>query len=464
MIQSRLFVAIAAVLALLAAPAIAQSNPRFDPGRLDRQEVRFVQAALVFAEAYAGPVDGIWGRDTERALRRSLGPRPRADDLAALIDPFRREVDRNGWRVLNLDIGVTITAPMDLTLEDRSERFRTWRTRSNDLSWRILTGSADNAEVLHAQIFSRHRGDDDPFRATPRGGEITAARLADGQTTYLRTWYRPGIAVSLQAFADDTQQARLALLSATMADGRAPALSIPRGGYLDRLLTGGRGIGRDDDDDDDRGDRRDDDDDDRDDDRPAEVGLRGTGFYVNGTDILSAYAVLDGCRNPRLSDGTRLTVLARDERTGLALMTSPQRSRSYIPVDARGLTRGDAVTVLGQPGVHDRGSGLVVFQGSYRDVGHGTGVVEIGVETSLRPVTRGGPVLNIYGDATGVLLTRRSNESQSDRRTGFVAPAQAVQAFLAENRSVTARPDPSDDLSRGVPASVRRAVVGIHCG
>lgn len=90
---------------LASLPAMARdwSKLPFDAARLSDGERRVMQSAMILAGLYAGPVDGIWGKASQKALTsfasKAFGSaRPTFGQIAPLVSAFDQERRDSGWR------------------------------------------------------------------------------------------------------------------------------------------------------------------------------------------------------------------------------------------------------------------------------------------------------------------------------------------------------------------------------
>ncbi|RAZ84818.1 hypothetical protein [Cereibacter johrii] len=92
-------------LLLVTAAAQAEDEP-FDPARLSRAEIRFLQAALSFADVYDGMLDGEWGGMSRRALEQALDCAPpcrlTASDVESFLSDAGQRLAASGWQVAYL--------------------------------------------------------------------------------------------------------------------------------------------------------------------------------------------------------------------------------------------------------------------------------------------------------------------------------------------------------------------------
>ncbi|PTR11122.1 hypothetical protein LV780_18595 [Cereibacter azotoformans] len=97
----------AGLVTLLLAAMAAQAEDRpFDPARLSRAEIRFLQTALSFADIYDGMLDGEWGGMSRRALEQALGCAPPCRLAASEVESFLSDAGErlaaSGWQVTYL--------------------------------------------------------------------------------------------------------------------------------------------------------------------------------------------------------------------------------------------------------------------------------------------------------------------------------------------------------------------------
>ncbi len=490
-------------LALWALPALAEP---LDPARWPDADRRFLQAALAWSGDYVGLTGGDWGARSEAALSGWLG-RERAalgragetvEDLHPLAMALVDEVWANGWVVMNLDsAGLSVALPAALLgpvieVEGGLEA----RSVSDDLVFRILFDGPGVTLEMHRWMADAHAGAEEPYRRVRGGRMVSAVTLANGKRVYLRSALVDGLYVSMQVVAEPWQRARLELIASSMQWGWAPDLWPVPGGPLDRMLIGpadppplpaspesaamgpapdaappsgppptnpGRPS-------------------------PAKDGVAGpaealgaplatgTGFFVNGTDLVTAAHVVEGCSELRLEDGSTLAVIASDPVLDLAVLASGRRSEAWLPIRENGGPRlGQPVFALGFPYV---GLGLVANQGLSVTGGNVSALPRVTdaasrvmVTAPVQPGNSGGPLLGAGGEVLGVVVAVANSDVVYEetgtlpQNMNFVTAADQLARFLGASRVLfpAAATVPAQDLSHGIPDEVQAAVVLISC-
>ena len=78
----------------------------------------------------------------------------------------------------------------------------------------------------------------------------------------------------------------------------------------------------------------------------AKRDVRGNGFYINNTDVLTALHTVENCKNPQFDAKTPAQVIATDKARGLALLTSTNRSTAWLPISRAFPNKGEPIHFL----------------------------------------------------------------------------------------------------------------------
>jgi S1-C subfamily serine protease len=207
-------------------------------------------------------------------------------------------------------------------------------------------------------------------------------------------------------------------------------------------------------------------------DEGGEISGAGTAFFVNNTDLVTAKHVVEDCARVTFDDGTQLTVVSEDQTLDLALLTSPQRSRDWIPVHLTGKAQlGQRIVALGYPFYGELGTALNSTGG---DVSALTGLGDdpdvITISAPIHPGNSGGPLLGVDGTVIGVVvatidkLAVATATGNIPENINFAVTGEKLLAFLeSEGVSLPRQEADAVDFDTGIPESMQRAVVPIIC-
>ena len=150
------------------------------------------------------------------------------------------------------------------------------------------------------------------------------------------------------------------------------------------------------------------------------LGVEGSGFYVSRTLVATAAHVVAGAEGVEVA-AAPAQVVAFDKRHDVALLRARARGAALVLVSPRA---GDSVAILGYPenGPFDARPGRV---GATADVLVGRTLREVTAISGLvRHGNSGGPIVNIRGEAEGVVFAARVGS-----RGGYTVPPSAIRAL-----------------------------------
>jgi S1-C subfamily serine protease len=169
----------------------------------------------------------------------------------------------------------------------------------------------------------------------------------------------------------------------------------------------------------------------------AENGGTGTGFYITNDRVLTNAHVVKGCSAVRIlqrdSQEHFGRVVARDEQNDLALIGAVSANHDVPPL-RKGVLLGESIFVYGFPL-----SGVLASSGNFT-VGHVSALTGLGddsrsiqISAPVQPGNSGGPVLDRYGNAVGVVVSGYRPPDGSAQNINFAIRASAVESFLESN-------------------------------
>jgi S1-C subfamily serine protease len=180
--------------------------------------------------------------------------------------------------------------------------------------------------------------------------------------------------------------------------------------------------------------------------------LSGTGFFVTKASVLTNYHVIEACNTLTLSVPGMLPnfgrVVASDANNDLALVSpvggtsnnAPMVQPSVIPSFRPRVRVGESVFAYGYPL-----PGLLSSSGNFTSgtvsslTGIGDDISRIQISTPVQPGNSGGPLLDRYGNAVGVVVSKlnaaRVMQATSDipQNVNFAIKASVAISFLEAN-------------------------------
>jgi serine protease Do len=476
---------IALVLMVLAGPAPAQTPAlaaEYDARAFSGTEKRILQLGLTIEGHYVGLLDGLWGAASQAAIERFAAAIDQtwtavakvrfahAALLAARAQAFIAEHDLA--YAAPLARGHHFAAPQGRFVPDPDPEWKSLVLQTRHVRIDVLNGSPILAEVLH-DVFSEDLAPRNDAYLVRNPARLVTAYSEDGWRTYIRSDRLPGgLCATIFVFGPPDADPRVFDVVVASITVEPDARLHARGGPLDGLVAAVRAsaspstapplptpadpdIAATA--------------------RPAPpdaVAGSGTAFFVNNTDLVTAAHVVEGCARLTLTDGTELSVIALHPRLDLALLASPRRSRSWIPVHLTGSPNlGQRIVVLGYPFYGTFGTALSATGGNVSALaGMRDDPAMITISAPVQPGNSGGPLLAVNGSVIGVVVARldalRVAEATGDlpENINYAVTGRELLAFLeAEGVSLPRQVAGPVDFDAGIPESHQRAVVPVLC-
>ena len=462
----------------------------YDARIFSETEKRVVQLGLTLDSLYVGLLDGRWGNASQTGLERFAAKTDRnwtpegkvrnyhAAAVAAHAIAFI--VDHDLGYAEPLARGHRFVAPAGRFVPNPDPAWNTLQLNARDVEIEVLRETAAFTSILH-DVFSEDLAPADvPYLVRNPTRLVTSYRKG-GWRTYIRSDLVSGglWATTLVTGPPSADPRVFDVVIGSITLDPGARLHAPRGPLFE-LVSASVALGRDTDS------------------EPAPTGPEptrpappvaagsepkaeippaafagaGTGFFVNNTDLVTAAHVVEGCARLTLTDGTELAVIALHPQLDLALLASPRRSRSWIPVHLTGKPRlCQRIVVLGYPYFGAYSTALTATGGNVSAL---TGLRdeprEITISAPVQPGNSGGPLLAVDGTVIGVVIARldamRVAEATGSRpeNVNYAVTGRELLTFLeTEGVSLPRQPAEAVDFDAGIPESHQRAVVPVLC-
>lgn len=429
----------------------------FQPDLFNGAEIRLIQRSLTLTGHYDGLWDGRWGPNSQSAFDAYIdltGPRQssltNASVVSVMADAYN-EMERIGWVESYLpDYGISIGLPMKL-LQPNPDYDAGLSFESPDLAVSIWRTDRMDADWVHQTLDADARSE--PYKVRNERRLVTAADVPAG-TAYARSDLIDGAWTTVLAIEASVPANYVRYISSSIwvgdAYGSAENESVANlGRLLDEAVASLNPVERDA--------------------PPGGPDSTGTAFFVSPTHLVTNHHVVDQCTELTNADGRTLTILAQDPLSDLALLRYPEKSESYLTIDAdREIELGTQVSALGYPLY-----GIINTQLTYT-----VGVVSatsglqddpntFALTAPLHPGNSGGPVINAANDVVGVVVSGVSYEFAQTQgflpqNYNFAIKGGVLTDFLAEH-GIALPPAISSPSQTGISEVIRQSVTPVFC-
>lgn len=423
---------------------IVEESPaeaRRSEAELDADGRKLLQEALKWEGFYDSGIDGAFGPGTRRAMSDYQGfkgyeatgiltTRQRAE----LVDGYRAQINALGLKTVeDANAGIRLTMPAGLVRFDRIEPpfVHYTGTAENGVNALLISQEGDQAtlfglydimQTLEIVPMNGERSrDSDSFTLTGQSADLhsyTYAALKDGAIKgFTLTWKPADEKLMMRAVEAmrSSFEPTAGVLDETLGDPNGPQ-SVD--------LLAGLEIRRPD--------------------------LSRSGFFIDGAGtVLTTTTAIAQCARVTIGDDTEVSVAARDDALGLALLkpqatlaplayaafqTGQPRLNSEVAV--AGYSYGE---VLEQP---------VLTYGQLSDVKGLAGEETVNRLTlAALPGDAGGPVFDASGAVMGMLLPRADSARQLPEDVSFVAAVPAIAEFISTSNLRVAASDATGSIA-----------------
>ncbi|AYE86125.1 hypothetical protein B5M07_08360 [Sulfitobacter sp. D7] len=424
----------------------------FDARPLTRAEKRFLQAGLAYTGYYAGLLDGVWGRGSQRSLKAYAraehdNMEPLNADAAFLAMTFVVDVDDGGWRPVPLpNLGMSIAMPTKLmSLKDRSGTTSAWEHRQKELYIMAGRHTADFVGEQHAFVERNASYQDEVYKVRDRERWVTSSKNDKG-SSYIRSEYINGGWSSVFITGTPHTEPELGLMiSSISTDGTTPLFPSEEGVLMRNAMllldeinsaeTEGRGSG--------------------DtvgvsveprkvppaaDKEPPAAGGTGTGFLVNADGVLLTNAhVVEDCSLIEVN-GQKANLLASSNMFDLAAISVPGALLGEpLQFSSRSAGLNADITIARYP-LHGLLGGLNIGRGSISALkGLRGDEINFQISAPVQPGNSGGPAVDRFGNVVGVVVSKLDTVEVADltgdiaQNINFAVRGDLAKAFLSSN-------------------------------
>lgn len=480
------FLVLLFVPVLSGARAETGSDPllvEFDARPFSAEEKRVLQIGLTVSGTYRGLIDGAWGARSQQAMEAFVAETDADAAATGLVFGYHAaEIGRRAYDFLSQTglayrggppVAHRLLAPAGDFVPGELSDWGEFVLKGRDVELRVFQTAPGLAAILHKVMLDGLPAYAEPYTVR-RSGRLVTALEEGGVRWYVRSDpdpMRPGAwdttMVVLQPGGD--RRVFEVVVGSLSSDPGAEVLGNDV--RLTGLVRAWLAVG--------------------DEDAPAAPeavtaaapergdsgGLHplrgtGTGFFVNNTDLVTARHVVEECRAVTLLDGTALSIVAVHPGLDLALLSSPARSRDWIPVHRTGKAAlGQPVIALGYPYFGQVNTALNSTLGNVSAlVGYHDDPDAITVSAPIQPGNSGGPLLSSDGTVIGVVVAQiakiefAEENGSLPENINYAVTGEALLGFLeAEGASLPRLSGEGTDLREGVPETVQRAVVPVLC-
>lgn len=466
-------------VALHSNPVRSQSLAEVDPFQLDIRDILALQSALASQNLYAGSIDGQWGALSQSALDRWLQRHRRGhfstESAHSMAENYWRFLEAGNWGtywVTQADISFHFPWAILTNRVESDVFFLGWESPNGGLVVLVHFDDARGTLALHDYFLAETPARTAPYLSINDGLAVTSIDRRDGGRTYLRSDWTGEFYGSVIVMASSSLLSEANFLITSIAQGFGPRLDIPVRDFPfldltyeqvaspvqpepnapypqppDQVATAVAPA-------------------------PSEVVGTGTGFFVNPSDIVTAYHVIRECALVTLSDGTVLSLIAEDQSVDLAVLSASRRSPHWLTLSPEaGARLGQTAHALGYPYSNILNTGLSLTSGNVsavRDIsGSESGFL---FSAPVQPGNSGGPVLSSSGTVIGVVVSRLDDLAVLEttgtlpQNMNFAASTLAIYDFLEDSLVILPAGEAAPfDLEDGLSSEMASAIVEIEC-
>lgn len=417
----------------------------FDTNALSYSEKRFIQAALAFEGDYNGLLDGAWGKISQRALerysRREFGTPYEEWHLAFLAISYLDRYETDGWSMKYFPaLRLSLLWPEKTIIQDPStDQFLNFRHYGSSLSISIGRHTKAQTQSLHEFTIQNHALSSKPYAVRKTNFAVSSGTKSDGSTLYTRSNFIDGAWSTIMLSAARRDKSVLNAVTASIAVGHSPALSIDEGGRLEDAIIKTVAVLQEASEEDQRS-------------HSASEGSNatepqttrregsGTGFFVSDEGhVLTNAHVVQGCAR-LFVDGNKAELVSSSDQFDLAILRTDFAEDDAVAVFSVGSARLNSdITAVGYP-YAGLLSGLNVTRGSVSSLkGLGGDAMTMQVTAPVQSGNSGGPLLSPGGEVVGVIVSKldavKAAEVFGDipQNVNFAVRGEIAKLFLAQN-------------------------------
>ncbi len=210
----------------------------FDPDRLTTQEKKFLQTGLAMEGLYKSPVDGLWGRGSQQAIKL-YAVRHGHNDTIPVFDVFALAMKTgNRFAEQKLEVFYSKFAKMSLLIpfngieeDERENDFFSLKSTNSSIRYLFYRTNSGFVSQFHQQALADKNIITKPRVVRRNNLRISSFKLANGRNIHIRSDYVAGEWSTIVLIAEDQDKGLLTAVAWSITKGKAPNIYLPVG-YL----------------------------------------------------------------------------------------------------------------------------------------------------------------------------------------------------------------------------------------
>lgn len=210
----------------------------FDPDRLTTLEKKFLQTGLAMEGLYKSPIDGVWGRGSQQALKL-YAVRHGHNDSIPIFEVFALAMKTgNRFAEQKLEMFYSSFAKMSLLIPfngikegERGVTFSNLKSTNSSIRYIFYRTSSGYVSELHQLAIADKNRITKPRVIRRNNLRVSSFKLANGRNVYIRSDYVAGQWSTIVLTAQERDKGLLTAVARSITKGKAPNIYLPEG-YL----------------------------------------------------------------------------------------------------------------------------------------------------------------------------------------------------------------------------------------
>ncbi|WP_346895242.1 trypsin-like peptidase domain-containing protein [uncultured Roseibium sp.] len=208
----------------------------FDPDRLTTLEKKFLQTGLAMEGLYKSPIDGLWGRGSQQALKL-YAVRHGHNDTIPIFEVFALAM-KTGNRFAEQRLEVFYLSFMKMSLlipfigierDEREDDFFSLKSKKSSIRYFFYRTNSGFVSQFHQQALADKNITTKPRVIRRNNLRISSFKLANGRNVYIRSDYVAGQWSSIVLTAQERDKGLLTAVAWSITKGKAPNIYLPEG-------------------------------------------------------------------------------------------------------------------------------------------------------------------------------------------------------------------------------------------